>query len=243
MPVDYDEFVATFAYDKILDISATSVAFLLSASNYLLKRYAWSRNGEKLSDSEWDTIKDIADLAQAELMTGLVGMIFPHAMGTVSAFKFVPCDGGTYNKSDYPLLYDAIDPVYILSGTQFTTPDLRNRTIVGAGDSYAVNDSGGADNVILQVEHLPAHNHTTQPHNHTSPAHNHLSNYPVFGIDIESVGVPDPTGLGNPPIQNFTTSTAVTINNETVIIDDTGDDTAHENRMPYRALEYIMVAG
>lgn len=243
MPVDYDEFLSSFAYDKILDMSATSVAFLLSASSRLLKRYAWSRNGEKLSDSEWDEIQGIADLAQEELMSSLVGMIVPHVMSTVSAFKMLPCDGSVYNKVDFPLLYDAIDTIYIISGTQFRVPDMRNRVPVATGDLYDLDDIGGVDNVILQIEHLPAHNHTTQPHNHSSAPHSHIYSQPTFGIDIESVGVPDPTGVGNPPVPQSTSTTSVSISSETVIVDNTGDDTAHENRQPFIAVNFAIIAG
>jgi len=42
------------------------------------------------------------------------------------------------------------------------TPDLRNKFVVGAGDTYAVDDTGGAT----------THNHpfTANNHNHTLPA-------------------------------------------------------------------------
>jgi microcystin-dependent protein len=39
------------------------------------------------------------------------------------------------------------------------TPDLRDRFIVGAGSSYSVGDTGGADSVTLTEAQLPSHNH------------------------------------------------------------------------------------
>ena len=42
------------------------------------------------------------------------------------------------------------------------TPDLRNRFIVGAGNTYAVNETGGSI--------LHDHDFTSQPHYHTFPA-------------------------------------------------------------------------
>ena len=47
---------------------------------------------------------------------------------------------------------------YVLCNGANGTPDLRNRFLVGAGDTYAVGDNGGAVN----------HNHdfTTNGHNH-----------------------------------------------------------------------------
>jgi microcystin-dependent protein len=55
------------------------------------------------------------------------------------------------------------------------TPNLQNRFIVGAGDSYAVNATGGAATVTLDTTQIPAHLHgvgtlatnTAGSHNHT----------------------------------------------------------------------------
>tara|TARA_R110000772_G_scaffold11807_2_gene36711 strand:- start:279 stop:1430 length:1152 start_codon:yes stop_codon:yes gene_type:complete len=40
------------------------------------------------------------------------------------------------------------------------TPDLRNRFVVGAGDTYAVDATGGAATVTLGATQIPAHSHT-----------------------------------------------------------------------------------
>ena len=213
--MDYDDFIASFAYDKIADLSATTVALCLSAITQLQTRDDWTRDGNELTETEWDYIESIIGLGNAELMSSLVGVIFPHAMATASAFKFLPCDGGIYNKSDYPLLYDAIDPVYIISGTQFRTPNLNDRVVVGAGNQYSVDDSGGANDVTLTIDEIPSHAHSY--------------NLPTFNVDVESVGVPDPTGVGQPAIPTNTSAV--------------GGGNAHENRMPYLALNYVIVAG
>lgn len=213
--IDYDEFVATFAYDKIVDLSASSVALILSAVTEVHRRYRWSRNGADLNDTDWNFIDNVIGTAQGEIMSSMVGWIMPHAMATVSVFKAIPCDGGVYNRTDYPLLYDALDPAYIVSGAQFRVPDMRDRVPVGTGNNYALDDSGGVDSVVLTEAQLPAHQHSYNQY--------------TFGIDIESVGVPDPTGVGQPTVPQNTSSV--------------GSDEAHENRMPYRALNWVIIAG
>ena len=40
------------------------------------------------------------------------------------------------------------------------TPDLRNRFVVGAGDTYSPGNTGGADSVTLALTEIPAHDHT-----------------------------------------------------------------------------------
>jgi microcystin-dependent protein len=47
---------------------------------------------------------------------------------------------------------------FLCDGTN-STPDLRNRFIVGAGDAYAVDATGGAASVTLTEAQLPAHTH------------------------------------------------------------------------------------
>jgi microcystin-dependent protein len=40
------------------------------------------------------------------------------------------------------------------------TPNLRDRFVVGAGTTYAVNDTGGANTVTLDTTQIPSHTHT-----------------------------------------------------------------------------------
>lgn len=213
--MDYDEFLATFAYDKIADLSATTVALCLSAITLIKNREDWSDNGNALTDSQWDNIENIVALGTLELMSSLVGVIFPSVMATISAFKFLPCDGGIYNKSDFPLLYEAIDPTFIISGTQFFVPDMRSRFPVGTGGAYALNDTGGSDSVTLSTGQIPPHSHG---YDQVIPS-----------VDIGSAGVPIPSGVSQPFIPAITGSS--------------GGGGSHENRPPFVALNYIIVAG
>lgn len=53
------------------------------------------------------------------------------------------------------------------------TPDLRNRFVVGAGGSYSVGATGGANSVTLTTGQIPAHNHSASTgsaggHSHTA---------------------------------------------------------------------------
>lgn len=72
---------------------------------------------------------------------------------------YLACDGTTYDRADYPLLYAVIDASLIVDADHFTTPDIVNRVIVGAGDTYATGDVGGEAEHALSVDEIPAHNH------------------------------------------------------------------------------------
>lgn len=51
------------------------------------------------------------------------------------------------------------------------TPDLRNRFIVGAGSTYSVGSTGGANSVTLTTAQIPAHNHSVTVN--SGGSHNH----------------------------------------------------------------------
>ena len=57
---------------------------------------------------------------------------------------------------------NAIPTGYVLCDGGNGTPDLRDRFVVGAGNSYAVNATGGAASVTLTIAEMPAHTHTTE---------------------------------------------------------------------------------
>lgn len=166
--------------------------------------------------------------------TGMIGAIIPY-VSTTNPPGTLPCNGSEYPRSEYPALYDALHENYQRPGglfageDSFVTPDFRGRFILAAAttDPYMPFTTGGEEKHALTVEELAAHSHTNQPHQHSYTQ-------PTFGVDIESVGVPDPTGVGNPPVPMGTGMT-------NVIIDDTGSNEPHNNMPPYIALNYAIV--
>lgn len=49
---------------------------------------------------------------------------------------------------------------WVLCNGSNSTPDLRDRFIVGAGTTYAVGDTGGAATVTLDITMIPSHSHS-----------------------------------------------------------------------------------
>jgi microcystin-dependent protein len=79
------------------------------------------------------------------------------------------------------------------------TPDLRDRFVVGAGTTYAVNATGGANTVTLDATMIPAHTHTVSATGTTSTEsanHSHTfsgttsgqSNTHVHGASVSDPG-------------------------------------------------------
>jgi microcystin-dependent protein len=149
------------------------------------------------------------------------------------------------------------------------TPDLRNRFVVGAGSTYAVDATGGADTVTLTSAQIPSHAHTfsgttsdqSASHTHTfsattSTAGAHTHTLSGYGKDGSTFSWPDLEGRGSfRTISNGVNSAgdhAHTVSGTTAGASGghthtfsgttaaTGSGQSHENRPPYYALAYIM---
>lgn len=131
------------------------------------------------------------------------------------------------------------------------TPDLRNRFVVGAGDSYSVGSVGGSASVALTVSQLPSHAHTgsSGPAGaHTHTASSSTQNGPEFSQSSTHGGGDVYYGMGTIHYNNNqrlgTHSHTITVNGvgdhtHSISIGTTGDGQAHENRPPYYSLAYI----
>jgi hypothetical protein len=107
----------------------------------------------------------------------------------------------------------------ICDGTN-STPDLRNRFVVGAGSTYSVDDTGGsADAVVV------SHTHTV-----TDPGHNH---------SVPNSGSQNNSFDSGTTVGNDTTGTSGTATTG-ISIASAGESGTNKNLPPYYALAYIM---
>ena len=149
------------------------------------------------------------------------------------------------------------------------TPNLRDRFVVGAGSTYAVDATGGAATVTLDATQIPAHSHTadgdltaasagahthtvsgstntTGSHRHSQPFGNQNGgNTYSFAGQINLVGTVAETGMNYAGDHSHTvTGTAASAGAHTHDItgstSSVGGGLAHENLPPYYALAYIM---
>jgi hypothetical protein len=114
---------------------------------------------------------------------------------------------------------------YLCDGTN-STPNLRDRFIVGAGSTYAVAATGGSANATLV-----SHTHTASV---TDPGHAHSADQPYPGSTAANGG--GYYGQGN------TRNTGTATTGITVGISTEGNSATNANLPPYYALAYIMKA-
>ena len=100
---------------------------------------------------------------------------------------------------------------FVLCDGNNSTPDLRDRFIVGAGSAYSPGDTGGANSVTLTVNQIPPHTHT------------YIDQY----VAIDNGYRPWPASNNDCGARNVDSGS-------------TGGGQSHENRPPYYALCYIM---
>ena len=92
------------------------------------------------------------------------------------------------------------------------TPDLRDRFLVGAGNSYKLGNTGGVNMVTLTIAQMPSHEHDVYSGGYGSNIYSISCDGSSYGGILDHKHLTQPTG-GNQP---------------------------HENRPPYYALYYIM---
>jgi hypothetical protein len=117
---------------------------------------------------------------------------------------------------------------FLLCDGNNSTPDLRNRFVIGAGSTYSVNQTGGSADAIVV-----SHTHTATV---TDPSHNHTVSVANQGSQNGTA-----TGGGSQPttagavLTTSTVATGITVANST-----TGTSGTGANLPPYYALCYIM---
>jgi hypothetical protein len=121
---------------------------------------------------------------------------------------------------------------YLLCDGNNSTPDLRNRFIVGAGSTYSVNQTGGsADAIVVSHTHTATSVVTDAGHNHTISLNNQSSQNGT----VSGGGSIPATSSSTGTTSTATTGITVATTNATSGTSGTG-----ANLPPYYALCYIM---
>jgi len=110
-----------------------------------------------------EILKQVQDIAQG-IRTALEKAI---PVGTIAMYGadrdpegWMRCDGRLLDRGNYAKLFAVIGTANgFTSPSNFRLPDIRNRSVVGTGDSYRLGDKGGSGSVTLSVNQMPAHTH------------------------------------------------------------------------------------
>lgn len=227
--------MAFFSYDALNALSSDDAGrfvFLgawqynafLSILDQVTPLYWWMDDQNPLLPSEQDDLQ--AKLAQCEyqMMNNLVGMVYPILTAAAPSGTLL-CDGSTYARSDYPLLYAALDPAFIVDGDTFRVPDLRGQFVRGADMSNPPGANGGEAEHTQTIDEMPLHGHSTDPHAHSEVvAVSALINGGLEAPASAAIPAPGTTGLA------------------TVTVHQTGGGNPFPIIPPFTALNYVVVA-
>jgi microcystin-dependent protein len=117
-------------------------------------------------------------------------------------------------------------------------PDLRDRFIVAAGNSYSPNNSGGANFITLTTNELPNHSHGV-----IDPGHRHNILGQTGGDNNDNSNTQRFAG-GDKGVSEsgffFTNTTANQTSSTGINLTSTGNGQPFDNRPPYFALAFII---
>lgn len=132
----------------------------------------------------------------------------------------------------------------ICDGTN-STPDLRDRFIVGAGTTYAVDATGGSKDAVTV-----AHTHTASSSSSSTFTGNagstHSHTFDLIQADVDTFTGYGPSRVagyvnGTYPVTSSTSNPSGTVSTTTTTtVSSTGSSGTNANLPPYYALAYIM---
>lgn len=163
-----------------LAIPTEYLPIVAGALDMLTNSYNWEAFGDYSPD---DAIADmLAMIEDFHMSEGCrIGTLFNH-LSASTPDGALACDGSTYNDLDYPALAALIAPAFDNGDGTFTLPDLRGRSVLGAGagaglTNRSVGDTGGVEEHALAINEMPRHHHSYLP--------------PALNPDVEGPGIPD----------------------------------------------------
>lgn len=134
------------------------------------------------------------------------------------------CEGQLIAISENETLFNLIGTTYGGDGqSTFALPDLRGRLPLHQGNGFILAETGGAEEVTLTINQIPAHSHRLTgaaiTGDQISPANNMIAN------SLNTVPF-----INDPPIANMSTAA----------IGSTGGSQPHTNFQPYLCVNFII---
>jgi hypothetical protein len=150
----------------------------------LTEDYVWTKVGDSIDD----VIESCKQSVESWYSDMLIGSVFPWLINPPPGWLLL--DGSTYASADYPEL-SALLPIHLISGSNFTLPDVSYafpQAVQDEDDAVAVV---GSNVLNLSIAQLPAHTHTEIPS--------------VVGVDVGGAGPPLPSATVGAPIASGST--------------------------------------
>jgi microcystin-dependent protein len=134
------------------------------------------------------------------------------------------CEGQLLPISEYETLFQLIGTTYGGDGqSTFALPDLRGRIPIHQGNGFILAETGGAEEITLTVNQIPAHSHPLLGTTTAAATPNTAGALPATGVLSELY-------FGDPPDSNASPSA----------VSATGGSQPHTNFQPYLCVNFIL---
>lgn len=215
--------------------------------------YGWTKPEVGASSDTWGTkintdldgidttVHDIHAALGAAMPSGAVIL---WGGSTTPPSGFLLCNGAAVSRTTYAALFAAVGTIHGSGdgSTTFNLPNLEDRFVVGAGNTYAVAATGGAASGTptitvaghaLTVNEMPAH-----AHNISDPGHHHPMN--LVNNSNVAPGSGAPGFIGTEVTSDALTGITISNNGGGATHTHTATATAVATLPPYYALCYLM---
>jgi microcystin-dependent protein len=136
------------------------------------------------------------------------------------------CEGQLLPISEYETLFNLIGTTYGGDGqSTFGLPDLRGRIPLHFGNGFTLAETGGAEEITLTVQQIPAHTHAFLASNNLASSNSPTNQVP----GLTQASTITAYGTDNPLVQLSPTS-----------IGSVGGSQPHTNFQPYLCLDFII---
>ena len=157
-----------------------------------------------------------------------------NVLGEIRVFPYnfapkywLPCDGRLLPISQNTALFSLLGTTYGGNGTtNFAIPDLRGRAAIGVGPQNIIGSASGSETVTLGIDQIPQHTHFLQASNMNG----------VGAVNnagpLETIAQPVINSITGLQINSFSTSNGSPTTLSPAVLNKTGANIPHENRMP-----------
>ena len=156
-----------------------------------ITKLADEKEWEAVGDSVVDVVAACKESVENWYSDMLIGSVYPWIITPPTGWLLL--DGSTYASADYPELSGLLPP-HLISGLNFTLPDVSDAFPFGVVDEDSGSTVTGANVLNLTVAQLPAHSHLYTPPALTIPVG------PPPATPVSGIGTPvqtSDTGSGD----------------------------------------------
>lgn len=135
------------------------------------------------------------------------------------------CDGQLLPISENETLFQLIGTTYGGDGqSTFAVPDLRGRVPLHVGNGFILAETGGAEEITLTVNQIPAHTHVPQANSGNGSSSDPTNNF----------------WAAQPALLQYSVTGSANVNLPANTLAATGGNQPHTNFQPYLCVDFII---